>query len=914
MFNLAASKDEKYLTLTGLFSGNLTFGDSVLTVPDGTAIDPALGVAGARFVAKVDAETGAPVWAKTFPANGIVFGSAAFDDNGNVLVTGIGCGAAQCGALLNVDGETVWDFTPSGVDLSTAAVAYAHGYFYVTGNLLATTTPVLPKLADISDGLVMLAVDATRGVVSWAATIDQDGAGGPGSSFLTTTDDAIFLGCTGSCGTVRTTVSTATVTFDVGRFTTYNGGVAKISPAGVPLWTADLPLEAGGAAATTNAVYVEFTSGWADRSILQGAQTFGDLTMAPWGARDKFIAKIDSETGAGQWVLQVGGQGNERSYDHVEIDQNGDIYALGSSWSHPSYFNPLVVDSHQGFGEDPRANGEDLFIAKLRTSDEKLPSCKVDNTTVAPGFCFIENTCYAHGDPSRSLATESCQSCDAVKSQTSWTTSPASCLIDGKCYAHGASSSEPTTECQYCDVFSSTSTWEVRQGQYVVDDRCFNATWDGIHKTELPQFDWVVVDHGTASTLGFVGAITKDAVFSGGFALFGDLNATNFQTGASVTSSGLGVGGDFSNIFTVYDMFIVKTTLDTGEPQDIWTFQGTDADLLLDMSASRDDQYLAVSGLYSGNLSFGGNWNLTTSPEASVDPNLGLAFERFVAKISAISGDPVWARTFDTAGAQTFGATVFDDDGNVFLEGVTCATGTQQCVALLGADDGSILWQFDPAGTGITFNDDSYGAASYSDGKFFVAGSLTTSTTPLTFADGSTLTRASSSSASSSDAVVLVLDAVDGTPLWAATISSSSGADRATSNFLHVQGDALYVGCVGPGCVRVASTISDATVAFQGGLLPPEGAGRFGVPSGGGVAKLNLTTGQPLWTAAVPKSKLFSDNRVVRSKVVIILVETNNFLIFLYFFAFSLLFKFSGFLVFGFSDFFPQLIPPFQKN
>ena len=509
----------------------------------------------------------------------------------------------------------------------------------------------------------------------------------------------------------------------------------------------------------------------------------------------------------------------------VDVDSKGDLYIFGSTRSHPVYFDPLIVDTHSNDGM------EDLFVAKLLTSDEKLPPCKTDATTITAGYCFVGSTCYVDGAPSRGV-NEGCLRCDASKSPTSLTQTDGSCFIDGVCYSDG----EFGSDCQYCDMTISSTAWTVVEGQYVVD-KCYNTTWTSPTPT-LPEFDWVVVDHGAASTFGFTGWITMDAVFSGGFALFGDINATNFQTGESITSTGLGVGGSLSNVITVYDLFVVRTTLD-GKPEAVFTYEGTDADILVDISASQDGAYLALCGLFSGNLTFGPGLRLTS--EAPVDPNLGLGVDRFVAMVSATTGDPVWARRFDTEGTA-FGATVFDDRGNVFIEGLRCGVFSGQCVALLSADDGSILWELDPVGTGIDFNDDSYGAVSYLDGKFYVTGSIK---------GGATIgdVTISSSGDDDSDAVMLVLDADDGTPLWAATVT---GDGDATSNFLTVKGDAVYVGCVGVGCVLVSSTMSDATVAFQGGLLPPGGAGVFGGPSGGGVVKMNASSGEPLWTADLP--------------------------------------------------------------
>ena len=67
------------------------------------------------------------------------------------------------------------------------------------------------------------------------------------------------------------------------------------------------------------------------------------------------------------------------------------------------------------------------------------------------------------------------------------------------------------------------------------------------------------------------------------------------------------------------------------------------------------------------------------------------------------------------------------------------------------------------------------------------------------------------------------------------------------------------------------------------------------------------------WSGSVPKSRFFSDSRVVRSKL-IILVEAKFFYDFFWIFFFDFLtFFFFDFFIFGFSYFFCHLIS-FQNN
>lgn len=313
-------------------------------------------------------------------------------------------------------------------------------------------------------------------------------------------------------------------------------------------------------------------------------------------------------------------------------------------------------------------------------------------------------------------------------------------------------------------------------GTFVSGDVCRNATWT-TQDADLPEFEWVVLDHGSAGTFGYAGAVSKDFTFAAGFAL-GDLKVTNVATGESIASLGLGRGGNAATSFlTVYDMFIVKTDLN-GTPLGMWTYEGNDFDLVTDLKANDDHDLLAVAGLFSGNLTLGA---FVLSSQAEADPFFGVAGERFVALLSATTGEVFWARKFPPPRrvpppGLTLGSVAFDDDGNLFIDGVSCGGVDGQCAMLLSKDDGSTLWQFDPTGTGILFNDDLYGATAYLNGYFYLTASLRGQV------DGLFPITVQSSSIEYADAFLVVLDAIDGTPTWAATVQGP-----ATSNFVTVR-------------------------------------------------------------------------------------------------------------------------------
>lgn len=115
--------------------------------------------------------------------------------------------------------------------------------------------------------------------------------------------------------------------------------------------------------------------------------TFGNTTFTDWGSGDVYVAKINAATGAVEWVLQTRGQGNDAYSCSVILDpKSGDLYHIAMTSSLPSYFDPLLVDTNGG-----GADGFDVFIAKLKASDEKLPPCKLYAKKIAEGYCFVSN-------------------------------------------------------------------------------------------------------------------------------------------------------------------------------------------------------------------------------------------------------------------------------------------------------------------------------------------------------------------------------------------------------------------------------------------------------------------------------------------------------------------------------------------
>lgn len=814
--HVTASSDGTFLAMIGGFTGNVTLGDQtfVNTPGDGLGLYD-------KFVAKVSTSTGEVAWARHF--EGVAGGGSAdmfygvtavFDSNGDIAFTGARCmeGAVTCSGyvlLLNADdGTTIWErnIAESGFE-PFVGIDFADDKIYLSGSLVGSAimdNVILSSASSEYSDALLLVLDM-QGRALWAATISGET---PSTSLISKVlDDAIYMTCSGGCREVRTSTSQDSVVFE-GML---SGGVAKINTDGVPIWTADLPLNpwTAGLAITGNAVYVEFYN--------VGGQ-YGEATFTNWGGSDVFVVKINASSGRGEWVLQSGSNSADGVFSSLGVDGNGDLYSFGGVFGHPAYFDPLQVDTHSS------SDGFDLFVAKLKASEEKLPFCKSDVDTVVAGYCFVNNVCYEDGAPSRAISTESCLACSSSISQNSFTIVTGYCVVDGMCYADGttrALSSGRMSACEYCDTSASIDTWSVRAGySLTADGMCArapgNPTWT-TQSAALPEYDWVIIDHGDGQTLGAGAVIMSDKIFVAG-STTNVATLTNAQTGASISSES--AGGD-ANIY------VTKVTLD-GTPETIWTYNGFGFDIGTHLAAAPDGVSLAMAGGFMGNLTLGGY----TLVNEEGDSLTAWDWDKFVAKVSSVDGEVAWARHFPRGGPDGnnfYGASaVFDSDGNVAFTGTRCVLsgGEDTCtgfVALLAGDDGSTIWELDFAGTGLG----PFVSVDFADGKLYLSGNAIGTHT----IDDLTIV---SSSADYTDALLLVVDSTNGRALWAATIS---GGKRAWSALTKVKDGSIYMTCTG-GCVEVRSTASETTVSFEG-------------IHDGGVTKIGID-GEAIWAADLP--------------------------------------------------------------
>lgn len=222
--------------------------------------------------------------------------------------------------------------------------------------------------------------------------------------------------------------------------------------------------------------------------------------------------------------------------------------------------------------------------------------------------------CYDDGAVSRNPALSMCLTCSADASQSSFTQASGYCLIDKVCHAN----MEAGLECQYCDIAKATNACTLRDGWALYpygSCNLINQTWTTQTAT-LPEFEWVVLDHGIGDSYGFFAAVAEDGIFVSGVS-GANVTLTNSQTGVSLGSKEQG---------TDSDLFITKLAFD-GTPLSIWTYSTTIFGFPIDMVYSNG--YLAVAGYFSGEIIFGTTILTTQSAEQSLG---------FVVKFSAVDG------------------------------------------------------------------------------------------------------------------------------------------------------------------------------------------------------------------------------------------------------------------------------------
>ena len=303
------------------------------------------------------------------------------DDNGDVYTIGLfeglvdfdpGAGVANLLSTgspdffiqkLNSDGNFVWIKQLKGDNniFSKSIVIDTTGNLLITGYFEGTVdfnpgAAVFNKTSNGGNDIFILKLDS-NGDFIWAKTI---GGSQHDISASVICDDFGFLFITGSFH--------ATVDFDpnagVSNLTTSGGEeifVLKLNLAGDFIWAKQLSgstFSNGVALKPDNigGVYLtgEFYGGPVDFDPSAGSQLITSL-----GNFDTFVEHFNS---AGEiiWVKQIGGTGNDKP-SQIEIDENGDLYILGT-FTGTSDFDPGVSTYNLS-----SIGNQDVFICKLNS-------------------------------------------------------------------------------------------------------------------------------------------------------------------------------------------------------------------------------------------------------------------------------------------------------------------------------------------------------------------------------------------------------------------------------------------------------------------------------------------------------------------------------------------------------------------
>jgi len=395
---LAVSADGSFLSMVGYFRGTLTLGseeylNDATQLTDGS--DCGSNCPKDAFLSKISAADSSVAWSVHFPHQGDAsteLFATAVTAAGDIVYGGHIANTGRLGVLAN-DGvvkrwETVYDDSvgpfndlkelPNGDFVAVGSLAGSANFGGEVGTISSTYSG--------SREALVLVLDAETGYAKWAALMGSPYQYSRASKgvLVATTDTDIYVACAGPCSHVR--LSNDGTAGGNMMSSQHKGGIAKFTAAGTPLWISELPTYPQGMAANTgSAVYVNF---YESAPVAYGADTFTNWVGAD--TKDQFIIKFDPTDGAGEWVMQQGGTGKEY-VRRMAMDARGDIYTTGKTGSSPGHFDTVKMTAHDN------ANENDMFLAKMATSVEGLPHCKMTRGVLKGGYCFFQNTCFEDG-------------------------------------------------------------------------------------------------------------------------------------------------------------------------------------------------------------------------------------------------------------------------------------------------------------------------------------------------------------------------------------------------------------------------------------------------------------------------------------------------------------------------------------
>jgi len=395
---LAVSADGSFLSMVGYFRGTLTLGSEEY-VNDGIQLtdgsDCGSNCPKDAFLSKLSSSDSSVEWSIHFPHQGDAsteLFATAVTTAGDIVYGGHIANVGRLGVVAN-DGvvkrwETVYE---DSVGPFNDLKEMSNGDFVAVGSLAGSANfggevgTISSTFAGSREALVLV-LDSETGYAKWAALMGSPYQYSRASKgvLVATTDTDIYVACAGPCSNIK--VSNDETAGGTMMSSEHKGGIAKFTSEGTPSWISELPTYPQGMAANKGtAVYVNF---YESKPVTYGKDTFTNYVGED--TKDQFIIKFNPITGAGEWVMQQGGMGKEY-VRRMAMDANGDIYTTGKTGSSPGHFDNVKMTSHDN------SNENDMFLAKMVTSVEGMPACKVDRDVMKGGYCFFQNTCFEKG-------------------------------------------------------------------------------------------------------------------------------------------------------------------------------------------------------------------------------------------------------------------------------------------------------------------------------------------------------------------------------------------------------------------------------------------------------------------------------------------------------------------------------------
>jgi hypothetical protein len=303
--------------VTGFFYGTVKFGTYTLTSAGAQDI----------FIAKYD-RNGNVLWAKSAGGPMSDIGNAiAFDNSGNVIVTGEFAGTAQFGTFpltsiksnvnvftikLDGSGNFLWAQGGTGphTDRGLGVACDGAGNIYVTGQYSDTITFNSTHFSSLSNGIFLVKYNSS-GVEQW---FTKAGGGTVNITNAIAIDKSSNVLLTGNLVGTLTFYVSPTVTLTP----KYTNGIfiAKYTSSGNLLWDVS---DASQGSVTSNCISLDsvgnaYLIGNFECRLNSYADQYGQGTFNTVGYWDIFVSEYNSASGTWQWSRQIGGQKDNLGY------------------------------------------------------------------------------------------------------------------------------------------------------------------------------------------------------------------------------------------------------------------------------------------------------------------------------------------------------------------------------------------------------------------------------------------------------------------------------------------------------------------------------------------------------------------------------------------------------------------------